>query len=137
MEVFMRLGFGVAYAILLFSLAGCGGTGQVAVEGTVTYDGQPVEEGSIAFIATTKEGKGGGGTILQGKYTLGEKERPMPGNYKVQIRWSKPTGKKYKSETGEMLDVREEALPPKYNDATTLTADLTSGTNKVDFNLTK
>ena len=133
----MRLGFGVAYAILLFSLAGCGGTGQVGVEGTITHDGQPVEEGSITFVATTKEGRSGGGTILQGKYALSEKDRPTSGHYKVQIRWAKPTGKKVKSETGEMLDVREEALPPKYNDATTLTADLTSGTNKVDFDLKK
>jgi hypothetical protein len=135
----MRALSGVALAALLglAALPGCGGTGQVEVEGNVTYDGQPIKAGSIAFVASDKETRGGGGAILDGKYHILPKVGPTAGKYRVEIRWAKPTGKKYKSETGQTLEVTEEGLPAKYNDNSELTADLKRGKNTVDFDLKK
>jgi hypothetical protein len=131
-------GAGLAAVLCLACLAGCGGTGQAEVEGTVLYDGQPIKGGSIAFLpAGTDQGRAGGGTILDGRYHIPAKFGPLPGRYRVEIRWAKPTGRQFISETGHTLDVTEEGLPEKYNDKSELTAELKSGKNTVNFDLKK
>src|SRR5262249_43863476 len=132
----VRSGAGLAAILGLACLPGCGAR-QAEVEGTVSYDGQPIKAGAIAFIPADGQGPRAGGTILDGKYHLPADVGPKPGHYRVEIRWAKPTGQKYKSETGAELERTEEGLPPKYNDKTELTADLTPGKNTVDFNLKK
>jgi hypothetical protein len=135
----MRVQSGARLAALLCLafLPGCGGTGQVEVEGTVTYDGQPVKAGAITFVAAENQGLSGGGTILDGKYHVPANVGPKTGKYRVEIRWAKPTGKKFKSETGHLIEMTEEGLPAKYNDKSELTADLHSGKNTIDFHLPK
>lgn len=123
-----------AAAALLMAAAGCGG-GTVSVEGDVTFDGQPVQNGTIGFMPTG-EGKKIAGQVVAGKYLIPAEFGPTPGAYKVEIHWRKPTGKKYKSDAGE-FDVTEEGLPDKYHDKTELTADVKSGKNVINFNLKK
>lgn len=55
-------------SLLLFA-AGCGG-GRANVEGQVTFDGQPVEQGTIVFEPVDGKGAAAGGTIQNGKYRL-------------------------------------------------------------------
>jgi hypothetical protein len=129
-------GAGLVAVLCLAGLAGCGGTGQAEVEGTVLHDGQPIPGGSIAFLPAD-QGRAAGGTILDGRYHIPAKFGPAPGRYRVEIRWAKPTGRQYRSETGHTLDVTEEGLPQKYNDKSELTADLKSGKNTVNFDLKK
>jgi hypothetical protein len=116
----------------LVGLAGCGGSGQAAVEGTVTYDGQPID-GAIAFVGGERSA---GAAVIAGKYEIPAETGPLPGDYKVQIRWQKKTGKKFKTDAGEFDDAKE-GLPAKYHDATTLTATVKGGKNVIDFNLEK
>jgi hypothetical protein len=127
---------GFAVLLCLVFLPGCG-SGQVEVEGTVTYDGQPLKAGTIAFMPADGKGRKGGGTILDGKYHVLVNEGLKAGSYLVEIRWAKPTGKKFKSETGEVLEVTEEGLPAKYNDKSELKAELKPGKNPVNFDLPK
>src|SRR5262245_44741406 len=103
----MRALFGAGLVVLLCLafLPGCGGTGQVEVEGTVTYDGQPVKAGAIAFVPADNQGLSSGGTILDGKYHIPASVGPKTGKYRVEIRWAKPTGKKFKSETGATIEI--------------------------------
>jgi hypothetical protein len=57
------------FAVLLVMfplLSGCGGT--LLVEGTVTFDGEPVSEGSISFEAPEGAGPTFGGRIEKGAY---------------------------------------------------------------------
>lgn len=124
-------GAGLALLFCLVCLAGCGGTDTVEVEGTVTYDGQPIKVGTIAFLP------GGGDNILDGRYRVRSNAALKPGICRVEIRWARPTGKTMKSETGHVLEVTEEGLPPKYNDNTELTAELTLGKNTVNFDMKK
>jgi hypothetical protein len=127
-------------AALLLAAAGmfgCSSGGRVGVEGRVTYAGEPLAVASITFLPTSEKGIKSGGLIENGTYKVEAKFGPMPGPHRVEIRWAKPTGKKYKNEFGEELDVRREGLPDKYHTNSTLTADIKSGNNVIDFHLAK
>lgn len=125
--------------LCLFPLTsvGCGGESEgVEVQGTVTVNGQPVDNGAITFVPSAGGSKKGGTVIEGGKYTVPASVGLAAGSYKVEILWQKPTGRKYKSDdTGEMVEETTQALPPNYNTSTTLTADLTDETTQKDFSL--
>jgi hypothetical protein len=131
----MRVSLGLTVLCLASLVAGCGGTDQLEVQGTVSYDGQPVKAGAIAFVPAANQGLSAGGTVLDGKYHIPAHIGPKTGAYRVEIRWAKPTGKKIKSETGATLELTEEGLPAKYNDQSELTAELKPGSNTVNFDL--
>jgi len=132
-----RTAVGLMALLGLAALPGCGGTGQAEVDGAVTYDGRPVPAGAIAFVPLEGQGLSAGGTVLDGRYHVPAEVGPKTGKYRVEIRWAKPTGRKYRSETGAMLEVTEEGLPAKYNDKSELTADVKPGKNTIDFDLAK
>jgi hypothetical protein len=122
---------------LLAAVASCGSSNQVAVQGRVTLDGQPVGPGSIVFLP---EG-GGEGTkvaaaIEDGKYQIGKERGAKPGAYRVEITWSKKTGRQRPSaDPGMMMDETEEAIPPQFNSQSTLRKELKPGDNVHDFEL--
>lgn len=51
-------------------LVGCGGKPVGTVTGTVTFQGQPIEQGLITFSPAGAEGSAAGGTISNGKYSV-------------------------------------------------------------------
>jgi hypothetical protein len=55
-------------------VAGC--AQETSVSGTVTFNGQPIERGSIRFVSTEKQGPTFGAVIKNGKYTV---EKAVPG----------------------------------------------------------
>ncbi len=65
---------------LLPLITGCGGSESV-VSGSVTYDGQPIEKGSILFQPADGEGASCGGPIENSKYKI----ETTPGKKLVQI----------------------------------------------------
>lgn len=119
------------------ALAGCTGDRRVGVEGEVRYAGEPIGIGTITFLPESDKGIKAGGRIANGRYKLDPEFGLMPGPHKVLITWAKPTGKKYKNEFGEEFDRTTEGLPDKYHKDSTLTADIKSGSNEVNFNLEK
>lgn len=124
--------------ISIVALTGCSGDKHRAVSGEVSLDGEPVSNGSILFLPTSGDGKKGAAEITEGKYAIPAEQGLPPGNYRVEIRWSKPTGKQIPSgDPGMMMDERSEAMPDKYNTASTLTAEIIAGNNRHDFKLTK
>jgi hypothetical protein len=125
-------------AMVLCVCAGCGS--RVRVEGDVTLDGTPVDGGTILFLQGTGPGSDKGHAPIQGgKYDLtGEAAKNLtPGNYTIQIHWiqklNRPGPDAPNADTGAAV---KDLIPAKYNSKTTLTRDLTLGTNKVDFELT-
>jgi hypothetical protein len=136
----MRLAFVLLLGLGLQSCSGeppYVGEKRYAVQGTVSYDGEPVHNGMIAFIGSGQQ-YSTGGVILDGKYSIEQNKGPNAGKYTVEIRWSKPTGKKRKdNDTGEMIDETKEAIPQKYNAASQLTAEVKEGETKFDFDLKK
>jgi hypothetical protein len=122
--------------------AGCG-KGIGSVEGRVTFDNQPVEEGAISFESADKQGPSSGGTIQDGQYRI---ERVPPGKKVVRITAQRKTGKKIPLESmfpkgmvpaGVMTDEIIKYVPAKYNDQSELTADVGGGANHLDFDLKK
>jgi hypothetical protein len=132
---------GYIQAVVLIALAasipGCSSSGAAAVEGKVSYGGEPIDVGSIAFIPTAEGGTKSGGLIDRGTYRIEAKVGPAPGPHRVEIRWAKATGQKRKNEFGEEIQRRQEGLPEKYHSQSTLTAEIKAGKNLIDFELEK
>lgn len=84
-------------ALLLAVCLGCGGSGGVPVRGEVTYDGQPVDSGSITFQPADGAGRSTGATIENGRYAITGEASPLPGKYTVNIRAALKTGKQVKA----------------------------------------
>lgn len=148
----------VPQTLLLISVAaflsGCGGdTGpeRVGVNGDVTLDGQPVTEGTIAFVSL-EGGRTCATPIKDGSYELPHGAGPFVGPQKVTIMAFEKTGQTItvtKSLPGPpdeapaippgglQIEETKQVLPARYNTASELTANLSSGNNNyVNFDLT-
>lgn len=120
------------FAVCLLFLTGCGGGADapttVKVEGTVTFDGEPLSEGSIVFDPTDGKGGSSAGGIENGKFAFDS----QLGQKKVLISASRDTGKKDQYDE----PITESYIPANYNSQTTLTADVKAdGENKFSFDL--
>ena len=112
-------------------LAGCkqrnySGPHRFALSGKVTFEGQPIDFGSISFLPS---GEGtqrvSGGLIENGAYVVPEEQGANAGKHRVEIRWRKMTGKKKRDpDSGEMYDERVEGLPPRFHSDSELTAEI-------------
>ena len=129
----------LASILSLCCLAGCGGNGNLAsVQGNVTLDGTPLEQGSIVFEPENGDGPVTGGTIVNGKYQLEGSSAAQPGQKIVRINASRSTGRKIEagppSPPGTMVD---EVLyvPVEYNEKSKLRVQLDAGKSTHDFTL--
>jgi len=127
----MTLRLCVGWLLLVVFLCGCTpGPVLHPVSGAVTLDGAPLPEGDITFTPADPSLAPEQGKIKDGKYELKSRE----GKMKVTISASKIKPGGALGAAGE--PVAEEYIPTKYNDASTLTADVkSSGENKIDFPL--
>lgn len=136
MKLFHNVAIGLMTGIVA-AVVGCGPSNQVSVQGRVTFDGQPVGPGSIVFLPDSgAEGTKVAAAIEDGKYQIGPERGAVPGNFRVEISWSKKTGRQVASaDPGIMMDEMQEAIPPTYNTQTTLRRELKAGENVHDFDL--
>lgn len=119
-----------SFSVFLLLLTGCGGASdaptQVKVEGTVTFDGEPLPAGSIVFDPADGKGGSSAGGIENGKFQFDSQLGPK----KVLISASRDTGKKDQYDE----PISESYIPKNYNSQTTLTAEVKpDGENKYDF----
>jgi len=124
---------------LLWACTGCG-DGRVKVAGHVTFDGEPVEKGVIAFEPADGAGPMAGGEIRDGQYALSGDSAVTPGKKIVRITGVRKTGRQVEAgppePPGTMVDELERFIPPKYNQQSTLTCEVTpGGRNEHDFAL--
>lgn len=136
----------LALAAALVPLAGCEPEGPVAmqVQGEVTYNGEPIEDGKITLTPTGQTPGGSvAGAIVNGRYDIPASEGPIAqGTYKVEISSLAKKGKALPNVVdpgGPSLAVFEELIPPAYNSQSTLTMTVSddSSKNEFDFALTK
>jgi hypothetical protein len=126
------------------ALAGCQRTN--SLQGTVSYNGESVEKGSIAFQPVDGKGSGFGAQIVDGKYSV---ESVVPGKHTVLIRGvhkqlapqsteeairqyeaAKAAGKTTLDHYGQPADyISEDA------EGNSQTVDIGSGANTLDFAL--
>jgi hypothetical protein len=74
----------------LFFITGCGGDGlsRHAISGTITYDGKPLELGSIALEPDVSAGKVAPSTytsVADGAFSIPVDEGPIAGKYNLRI----------------------------------------------------
>jgi hypothetical protein len=117
---------------------GCGGS-LATVEGNVTFDGQPIEQGSIVFEPADGKGPVAGGNIQNGKYRLGPESKLAPGNKIVRISATRATGKKIPAgppaPDNAMVDEVQQYIPANYNENSTLAVQLVPGNGTENFEL--
>jgi hypothetical protein len=130
----------LALSVLAAGLVvGCGGgaaTGDVS--GTVSYEGTPVENGSIAFIPEDGNAPTAGAAISNGKFSA---TKVPVGAAKVQITGAKDAKKQkmYDDPNAPLVMTSSELLPPKYSDAKTteLRYEVKAGSQTKNFDLAK
>jgi len=134
--------FTVHVTLCVFLFSGCNSedSNRASVSGTVSFNGEPLSDGSIVFIP--HGGNGGpsaGGTIRNGKYSIPNKKGPVVGMNRVEISSVRETGRMVTVGSGpgatEMAE-RIQFVPTRYNEDSQLIEDLKPGRNEIDFALT-
>ncbi len=133
----------IACSLVLLTLLGCGGnpppyTGETRfpIKGKVTFQGEPVNSGTIALIPEVPTQNPCGGEIVNGEYSIPDVKGPNKGSYQVQVFWYKPTGKKIKdADTGEEIDEVEQVIPAKFNGATEISTTIDGANEALNFDL--
>jgi hypothetical protein len=139
-----RIHLGLALVALLVAITGCGGSGRIVVEGTVTLNGEPLQSGAISLIPISGQGVAAGTEISNGVYRI-QAQGLLPGEYKVMINAFRGTGKKTWDGMGDSnapasqkryVEEMEQYIPAKYNDSTELKATVAAGkTSGLNFDL--
>lgn len=120
-----------AVAVLALALSGASCSSDnplITVSGNVTLDGTPVPDGDLLFTPADPQFGSEAAKITDGVYQANLR----PGQNKAQIRASRPVPGK-KGPMGEQLI--EDYIPPKYNDQSNLTIDVSKSQRKHDFQL--
>jgi hypothetical protein len=110
-------GLALAGSILgvLSSLAGCGGSGEIArydLSGEILFDGKPVPQGYLQFAPDRKQGNSGPGTsatIMDGRYQTVEGLGIIGGPHIVKITGT--DGIPYKTEDGLKIPIGRKIFP--------------------------
>ncbi len=106
------------------------GPPQYLVQGTVSWQGAPVEKGDIIFEPVEKQTRAEAAKIVDGNYKL----RIGAGKMKVQIFASRENPNKISPDMN--APVLEHYIPPEYNRRTTLEAEVhENDDNRVSFEL--
>jgi hypothetical protein len=132
----------IALCFVCLTPAGCSrrdyeGPQRFPLSGRVTYDGEPIDYGAISFLPTDGSTQRPSGALIEnGTYNVTEEYGANAGRYRVEIRWHKLTGTKFRDpDSGEMLDARKEALPPRFHEQSELTAEVSAEKTTFDFDL--
>jgi len=138
----LRMGAGawLVVATVALVVCGCADSQRQPVEGTVTFDGSPLESGTIMFIPEQgTSGPTAGARIENGKFSIAPEGSVFAGKFRVTITATRPstTNKVFDYETRQMVIVPEQFIPKRYNDDSELVVDVDAGgTNNFDFPLT-
>ncbi|QDV49373.1 hypothetical protein [Gimesia fumaroli] len=134
--------------LIILVTTGCGGSSGLEfstsqVQGTVSYQGKPLESGKIRFIPDGEvvngqvAGKAIFADIKDGKYTVSAEDGATVGKNRVEIKSYRGSGKMVVSSGGEGQKVEEvvQFIPAQYNTETTLSVEIKKGDNVLDFDL--
>ena len=137
------------FVLSVLLLTGCGESGPetAAVKGTVTFNGQPVEQGMIVFQPDEGSiGPSAGGPISNGSFSIDKRKGPPLGPVRIEITATRkegtlsipniagqtsggPTG-------GGTVDKIVMYIPKQYNTETTLKEFINPKVNEFQFDLT-
>lgn len=132
--IVMKRVFSMSLIICLVALSGCGGSdGKMEVKGTVSYGGQPIEDGVIVFMPPPNESGASESFIIKGGAFTG---RLPEGKRNVQIHGFRlGTEPVVDSMTGESSLPKEQYVPGVYNVQTQLSVDVVADMTPLVFDL--
>ena len=131
------LSSGAAIVALLFGLAGCGSDnplGREAVSGKVTFNGLPLDAGSINFEPQQAGGVASGAVIAEGSYNIPAHQGLPPGRYLVRINASQSAPAAIAQlPPGAPEPPGIERIPPDFNAQSQHFVEVGQDTNQFDF----
>ena len=113
----------------------------IKIHGKISVNGTPLDEAQIQFVPVTSTGGDQLGTVVsKGEYTFADPDRLKEGQYQVQIRAYKSSGKKIWDGMGDgtnknMVDDLKQYIPAKYNDTSELKVAIKAGNNEFNTDL--
>lgn len=123
-------GAGWHWAWLAVVALGCSSDGLLTSTGGISYDGKPVADGTISFHPLEATIAPQGGQIVAGRFRI----RTAPGRHRVEIRAVRPKAGAVELTPG--ATPREQYIPSRYNDESSLEAEVTpQGQNTFMFEL--
>ena len=129
-----------AISIVMLPLAcGCGGETVGTVNGTVTFEGEPIEQGLITFSPLGPGGNSAGGEIVLGKYTVTDLR---PGRYGVTVEATKEPKFTSPNDPANQRPKTDEEIRAQYDPLPADTAgkeqelEVVGGVQTLDFKLT-
>jgi hypothetical protein len=99
-----------------------------AVQGSVTFQGSPLENGEIEFEPLPGAAQSRTATIKGGTFALQAREGlPRGKTYVLRIRGYRKTGKKYENaDMSVSAEISEQIVPPRYNSESELKFETTA-----------
>jgi len=98
---------------------GCGqggASGRQAISGTVTFQGKPLEQGTIQIISMDPGKQAiSGGMIKGGKFSIAADKGLAPGKYRVRISSPEEGSGAAPAMPGDPAPVAKERIPPEYS----------------------
>ncbi len=117
-------------------ILGCGSENSAWVNGKVTLDGTPLDEANISFVPKSGSQDGAAWTeIEKGEFSVPATSGLGTGEFRVEIRALRNTGKGPTSDDPTIPVNSKEILPPRYNTRSELVAKIELGENSVNFDL--
>ena len=125
-------------ALVAALVPGCGSSDpRLAISGTVTFKGQPLDQGRIEFHPPQNQGTMSGAVIQNGRYEIPRDKGLAPATYEVRIYSYDVKGGNTGAIPGEAGLGFKERIAKKYNapGASTLKADVKRGQTTFDFSV--
>lgn len=118
---------------VLPACAGCNrgnGLDLQEISGNVSWNSQPLDNGTIQFSPVATDGLAGGSVIAEGKYLIPRQKGLPPGKYAVRISAADPKSGVPRSSAhapGDESPPLKELLPERYNSKSELSVEVKSG----------
>ena len=105
---------------------GCTDSGRRGITGTVTFDGAPLESGTINFVPLPGTASPtAGAPIENGEFEVPSEGGTLAGRFQVVITASRRTGRTMSDPRGgEPIDVKVQFIPHRYNQASELEVEV-------------
>jgi hypothetical protein len=119
----------VIFALALVAGCSSGDPTRLAVEGQVTFEGQPLPSGKISFVPMPgTSSPTGGATITDGKFKIEQAKGLRAGSFRVEIRAVRSTNKTVRDDvSGGTIEQKESYIPKRYNENSELIAEIKPG----------